>query len=146
MDSTLNINLTQQAQLTNLQIAGAISWLSISFQRYPDKRSLPANANTNLISPEIPCPCSSMRGPQYTFAPAYRPVGSVTKDFYAMRYSANTTHNAGQSPDTNTYSSPKSYWAFKGRPIAVLRLHALAPSCHRIPFAPNSSEAGSCRS
>ena len=123
MDSTHNLDLTQQAQLANLQIAGAISRLSI-FQRYPDKQSLPANPNTNLISPEIPGPCSSMAR-----TPVYLCIGLQTcwighEGLYAMRYSANTTYEAAQSPDTNTYCISQIELGIK-RPIPVLRLHTV---------------------
>ena len=124
MDSTHNLDLTQQAQLANLQIAGAISRLSIFFQRYPDKQSLPANPNTNLISPEIPGPCSSMAR-----TPVYLCTGLQTcwighEGLYAMRYSANFTYEAAQSPDTNTYYMSQIELGIK-RPIPVLRLHAV---------------------
>lgn len=124
MDSTHNLDLTQQAQLANLQIAGAISRLSISFQRYPDQQSLPANPNTNLISPERPGPCSSMAR-----IPVYLCTGLQTccighEGSYAMRYSANTTYEAAQSPDTDTYCISQISLGVK-RPIPVLRLHVM---------------------
>lgn len=145
MDSTHDLDLTQQAQLANLQIAGAISRLSISSKRYPDQQSLPANPNTNLISPELPGPCSSMAR-----IPVYLCTGLQTccighEGLYAMRYSANTTYEAAQSSDTNTYCISQIELGVK-RPIPVLRLHVMVLACYRIPFASNSSEAGSCRS
>lgn len=115
MDSIHDLDLTQQAQLANLQIAGAISRLSISSKRYPDQQSLPANPNTNLISPEIPGPCSSMAR-----IPVYLCTGLQTccighEGLYAMRYSANSTYEAAQSRIRIRTAYPKSSWESKGR-------------------------------